>query len=199
MTQAERDRWDQRYAEGDYEPRAHPTPFLEDWLDRIPAGQGLDLATGTGRNALRLAEAGFRVTAVDVSSVAIDRARAEAERRGLEVDWRTADLDDLDLEGGAYDLITVIRYRNPDLWPRLIPALAPNGWVLVEHHLRSSADVGGPHDPAFRLEPGELLHAFGALRIVHYSEALEPADHPQAEGRTFAIARLVACKGDPGW
>jgi tellurite methyltransferase len=197
VSQAERERWDHRYATGDYVARAEPAPFLLDWLERIPVGRALDIAAGTGRNALALAEAGFEVDAVDISAVAIDRARAEAARRGLEVTWTVADLDDDPLPGDPYDLITVVRYRNPALWARLEDALAPDGWLLVEHHLQSSrSDVVGPTDDAFRLAPGELLRAFGGLRIVYYAETVEPTDDGTA---TFVIARLVACAGDPGW
>lgn len=197
MSQQERARWDRRYATGEYVPRAHPTPFLLEWLDRIPRGRALDVATGTGRNALALAEAGFEVDAVDISSVAIDRARAEAGRRRLEVNWVVADLDTDPLPGDGYDLITVLRYRNPDLWPRLRAALAPDGWILVEHHLRTTrADASGPSDDAFRLAPGELLEAFDDLRIVHYAELEEPADDG---GAVFVLARVVACAGEPGW
>lgn len=197
MSDEERQRWDRRYAEGEYVPRTQPTPFLVDWLPRIPTGRALDIATGTGRNALQLAAAGFDVVGLDISAVAIDRARAEAERRGLDVTWVTADLDVDPLPGDDYDLITVMRYRSPPLWPRLQAALAPDGWILVEHHLQTHLeDVAGPGDDAFRLAAGELLAAFADLRIVHYSEQVEPADDREAR---FAIARLVACAGDPGW
>jgi tellurite methyltransferase len=197
VSEDERTRWDQRYATGEYVPRTAPSPFLIDWLDRIPVGRALDVATGTGRNALALAEAGFDVEAVDISAVAIDRARQKAERRGLAVRWTVADLDTDPLPGNDHDLVTVVRYRNPELWPRLAAALAPDGWLLVEHHLRTHrSDVAGPSDDAFRLEPGELLAAFGDLRVVHYAEVVEPNDDGSA---TFVLARLVACAGDPGW
>lgn len=197
MSRDERTRWDERYASGAYVPRAHPSPFLVAWLDHIPVGRALDLATGTGRNALELAEAGFEVDAVDISAVALDRARAEAGQRGLQVRWVEADLDADPLPGAGYDLITVLRYRNRRLWPRLVTALAPDGWLLVEHHLRTSLpDAAGPQDPAFRLEPGELLEACRDLRVVSYVESVEPTDDGQ--GR-FVLARLAACAGDPGW
>jgi SAM-dependent methyltransferase len=196
VSETERREWDRRYTDGEYRPRTWASPFLEEWLDRLPVGRALDLACGAGRNALRLAEAGHQVVAVDISASAIDMARTEAERKGLEVSWEVADLDDADLQSDTYDVITVIRYVNRKMWPRLIPALAPNGWLLIEHHLQTTADVDGPGSPDFRLEPQELLEAFRSLRIVHYEEVLETA---RGERGAFALARLVACKGDPGW
>lgn len=196
MSEDERERWDRRYAEGDYAPRDEPTPFVLEWLPHIPGGRALDVATGTGRNALHLAAAGFDVDAVDISAVAVDRGREQARRRGLEVNWVVTDLDHEPLPRDDYDLITVVRYRNPELWPRLQDALAPDGWILIEHHLRTPLDVGGPGDATFRLEPGELLAAFGDLRVLHYSEQVEPSDDGSER---FAIGRLAACAGDLGW
>jgi hypothetical protein len=54
-------------------------------------------------------------------------------------------------------------------------------------------EVDGPPSDRFRLRPGELLAAFRELRIVHHHEGLEAADDP---ARTFALARLVACRTD---
>lgn len=196
MSEPERMEWDRRYQTGEYRPRTLPSPFLERWLERLPTGRALDVACGTGRNALRLAEAGYRVDAVDISQAAIEKARIEGERRGIPVTWQVVDLDDARLEAAAYDVITVIRYVNRRLWSRLTEALSPNGWLLIEHHLQTTADVGGPSSPEFRLAPQELLQAFHGLRVVHYEEVLETT---QGDERGFALARLVACNGDPGW
>lgn len=197
MSEAERRDWDKRYAENGEEALLPPSPFLVAWLGRFQSGgRGLDVACGTGRNALRLAEAGYEVDAVDISEVAIARAKEEARSRGLQLTWRVADLDDLALEHEAYQLITVIRYRNRDLWPRLIDALAQDGWLLVEHHFKSDAPVVGPSWP-FRLEPQELFHAFGVLRVVHFEEVV--TDDPDRPERKVALQRIVACKGNPGF
>lgn len=195
MSDGDREKWDRRYGEGDYRPRTWASPFVEVWADRLPRGRALDLACGTGRNALFLAGIGFAVDAIDISSVAIARGRSEAERRSIDVTWINQDLDTLELASEAYEVITVIRYMNRLLWPRLSEALAANGFLLIEHHMRASADVGGPSEPDFRLEPQELLEAFGHHRVLHYEEVIE-ADR---DGGTYALQRLVACKGDPGW
>jgi SAM-dependent methyltransferase len=195
MSEADRVRWDERYATGDYLPRTEPSPFLESALRVVPPGRALVLACGTGRNALHLSEAKFDVEAIDISSVAIDQARTETARRGLRVQWRVADLDEVELDAGAYDLITLIRYFSRDAVPQILKALAPDGWLLVEQHMRTRLDVIGPGTD-FRLATGELLDAFSELRIVTYSEVLQPSDVP---GKTAALTRLLACKGDPGW
>jgi SAM-dependent methyltransferase len=196
MSEEERQRWDERYASGDYRARTAVTPLLEEWARSIDPGRALVLACGPGRNALWLAERGFDVVGVDISEVAVGRAREAAAQRGLDAEFVVADLDDFTLEARSFDLITVIRFRKPDLWPRLVDALAPGGWILAEHHMKTTAGVAGPTSPDFRLDPGELLRAFGRLRIVHYSESIEPADDGET---TYAIERAAACNGSPGW
>ena len=196
MSESERLEWNRRYTEGEYRPRDIPSSFLEEWIERLPAGRVLDVACGAGRNALLLAEEGFLVEAIDISQSAIEMARTQADHRGLEVTWQVDDLDDVQLPQARYDVITMIRYVNRRLWPRLIGALAPNGFLLIEHHLQTTADVDGPRTAEFRLAPQELLEAFRSLRILHYEEELEPAP-PDRKG--YALARMVACQGEPGW
>jgi len=199
MSEADREKWDTRYREGSYRARTHPSPFVEAWLPRLPparlGGRALDVACGTGRNALRLAEAGFRVDAMDISGAALERAARSAAQRGLDVNWIEADLDHARFERDAYDLITVVRFTDRALAPRLIEALAADGWLLYEHHLRTPRAVGGPTGERFRLPPQALLHDFGSLRVLHYDEGIDE----DPDGRTMALARLVACKGNPGF
>lgn len=201
MTADDRARWDHRYREGGYTPRDEPPPYVARWLDHVPPGRALDLATGTGRTARLLAGCGFAVTAVDVSPVAIEQARAASDP-ALDITWVAADLDELDLaavdDGGPWTLVTVVRYRDPRLWSRIVDVLAPDGWVVVEHHLRTTVDVGGPSSEEFRVAPGELLDAFGSLRVVHHEEVVERSDHP-AISQPMANARIAAVNGSPGW
>lgn len=195
MTAEEKARWDERYSTGDYQPRSEPSPIIEKAIEYIGSGGALVLACGAGRNALRLAEAGFDVTGVDISSVAIDMAQKEADRRGLVIDWRVGDVAEFDLSERHYDLITMIRYVNRSIWPDLAGALTEDGWLLMEQHLRTHRQVIGPSGD-YRLDAGELLGAFSELRIIEYSESIEHSE--RGEG-LVASARMLACKGDPGW
>ena len=83
---SKRESWNKRYGATDLVWGAEPNRFVEEALrDVEPRGRALDVACGEGRNAIWLAERGWRTTAVDFSGVAIERGRKLAARRGLEV------------------------------------------------------------------------------------------------------------------
>jgi SAM-dependent methyltransferase len=142
---------------------------------------------------LFLAQAGYDVDALDISSEGLARARADAERRGLAVRWLQADLDedlDAELPAGPYDLIVWVRYVNAALPPYLCSRLAPGGHLLCEQHLATSAHVVGPKSIAFRLQPGELRRSTAGLRVVHDYEGLVV----DPDNRTAALAQLIASR-----
>lgn len=190
MSAAERDKWDARYRDGAYEGRTHPTALLASKLPRLPRGRALDVACGAGRNALFLAENGYAVTALDISSVALERGRRATAERGLTIDWLEADLDE-DLEralpAGPFELIVWVRYIHRTLLPHLAARLAPGGALLCEQHLTTVEPVAGPSSPAYRLQPGDLRLAAAGLEIEHYFEGLTT----DPDGRAVALAQLI--------
>jgi SAM-dependent methyltransferase len=191
VSAAERDKWDGRYRDGAYGERTHPTALLAEWLPKVTRGRALDIACGAGRNALYLAALGFDVTALDISAVALERARRIAAARGLVVTWTCADLDDpAALPSGEFDLIVWVRYVHRTLMPHLLARLKPGGTLVCEQHLTTDLHVVGPSTPGFRLAPGELSRAAEGLRVVHEDEG--PVVDP--DGRTVALAQLVATR-----
>ncbi len=198
MSDADREKWQRRYAEGSYESRTHATRLLVEWLGRLPRPAGaraLDLACGAGRNALHLAAEGYRVVAMDISSIALERGAARAADLGVEVEWIEVDLDTAEIARDAYDLVVVARYVNRGLTRALVAALRDGGYLVCEQHLRTEREVGGPGSREFRMGPNELLEMFRALRVIYYREGV--IDDP--DGRTMALAQLIACRGSPGF
>ena len=136
---------------------------------------------------------GFRVSALDISAVALERGRRAAAERGLDVEWLCADLDEeieQALPAGGFDLIVWVRYVHPELMPHLIARLDDGGTLLCEQHLATTAQVAGPTSAAFRLAPGTLLETAQNLQVLHSYEG--PLVDP--DGRDVALAQLVAVK-----
>lgn len=195
MSLADLEKWDARYRAGSYAERRHPTGLLERFVGELRRGSALDVACGAGRNALFLAESGFDVDAIDISTAALERLRADAAAGGHSI----RDLE-ADLEGGLpellplrdrYDLIVMVRYVNQALFGELIGRLAEGGVLLVEQHLKTDRDVVGPRNDAFRLRPNALLDASRGLRIHFYREGIVT----DPDGRHAALAQIVASRG----
>jgi len=166
--------WNRRYAEA---PLAAPDPWLVAHagflaLARSPA---LDVACGLGQNALWLATAGFRVTGVDASPVAVHRAREWAFQRKL-----NATFEVVDLEGGAcfpsasgsWGVISVFHYLHRELFAKMEEALGPGGLLVYKPHLAHALRPprSHPRRPEFLLRPGELLSSFPSLQVLSYRE-----------------------------
>ncbi|NOZ83057.1 MAG: class I SAM-dependent methyltransferase, partial [Euryarchaeota archaeon] len=86
-----------------------------------------DVGTGTGAIALLLAEAGHRVTGVDLSRGMLAVARRKARKMGLEVSFRLADAEALPFESGCFDGV-VSRHL---LWTLPDPEKALREWSRV--------------------------------------------------------------------
>ncbi|GAB6880365.1 hypothetical protein JCM17823_26390 [Halorubrum gandharaense] len=170
--------WDDRFAEGAYPRAPDPSPLLRRYLPEIPDGRALDVAAGSGRNAVFLADAGYEVDAVDGSAEGLRITRERAAERGSADRLRTeqADLTDYEFPTARYDLITVSFYRVVDRLPDVVEALVDGGFLFVEHHLRTTDDVSGPSTDRYRYAANELLHAGLGLTVVHYDEGREAGD-----------------------
>lgn len=193
MSEADRRKWDARYARSDFRASAEASLFLRAHSSRIKPGRALELACGAGRNAIYLARQGFSVDAIDISEQGLQHARAGAERAGVQVNWICADL----LAGDAlprddYQLIVMTHFVAPSLLAKLGRYLAPGGWLLVEEHLRWPEPVAGPGGDRFRVAPGELHEAVPDLEAVEYFEGIIEG----AAGADMAVAQLLARKSE---
>lgn len=183
--------WDERFRTGEYPTEADPSPLLSAYLPHLPDGRALDVATGTGRNAVPLADAGYEVDAVDQSREGLRIARDRAASRDVadRVNLIQADLPSYAFPTERYELITVSFYRAVDQFPDLTEALVPGGYLFVEHHLRSTDPTpSGPSSDRYRFGANELLHACLSLTVLHYDETTEerPGDRQRATARILA-------------
>ena len=189
MSEEDRIKWNQRYAEDDYH-KNNPVSLLQDWLPRLAPGKALDLACGAGRNALLLASAGYAVDALDIAEQGLQQGRARAAEQGLEIHWIEQDLDQPYAFDTDYDLIVVMWYVDLKLISRLCDCLAPGGYLLCEEHLVTDQPVIGPGSNRFRVAPGALREAASGLEVLHYHESI----NTNADNAQLASVQLVARK-----
>ncbi|HKV92079.1 MAG TPA: class I SAM-dependent methyltransferase [Candidatus Angelobacter sp.] len=191
----ERAIWNQKFSEKSH-ASLEPDPFLvsayDELLSGLPAGTALDVAGGAGRHSIWLAQRGWHARLLDISDVGIGLAERNASRslgpirKEFLIHAEVADLNRMQSFGvEQYDLVLVFFYLQRELFPALISALKPGGFLLYKTYTTDQQNLSdGPHNPVFLLKPNELLHAFQSLRALHY--------HETAQNK--ATAELVAQK-----
>jgi tellurite methyltransferase len=146
-----------------------PSRWLVDHAHVLPSsGDALDVASGSGRNAIWLAARGLQTLALDRSPSSVAEIRAAASRLDLPLH---AEVVDLETEGAtfpvsAFDVVIVVHYLHRALFPALKAALRPGGILVYETFTRAQAQRGRPTNPAFLLEPGELRLLVAPFEIL---------------------------------
>lgn len=188
--------WDRVFLEEPPRFVAEPSEFLVRCTERMlaqgilrPGARVLDLGSGEGRNAVWLASRGLDVTALDASSVGLEKTRAAAAAKNVTVRTVQADLFEYDLGDGAWDLVAMI-YMNPaiTILDRVKRAVRPGGLLLIEG-FGSDHEEASP--PAWSLyKPNQLLEALHDWRILQYEDGVFPGDW--SEGRPVPVVRVLA-------
>ncbi|MEV0940527.1 methyltransferase domain-containing protein [Micromonospora wenchangensis] len=133
--------WDELYRGRERYWSGRPNPHLVDVVGALPPGTALDLGCGEGGDAVWLARQGWRVTAVDVSTAALQRSAAAVTAAGVAalVDFQRHDLART-FPAGEFDLVSAQFLQSPLEFPRAevlraaARAVAPGGRLLVVEH-----------------------------------------------------------------
>lgn len=159
----DRDDWNRRYETSELVWTAEPNQLLVAEVAGLPPGRALDLGAGEGRNAVWLAQQGWKVTAVDFSDVALAKARDLASSRGVQIDTVCQDATEFDA-AAPFDLVVVLYLQLPaerrrEAHGRAAAAVVPGGTlVVVGHDTTNLADgYGGPQDPAVLFTAGDVV------------------------------------------
>lgn len=151
--------WDQRYSASEFVYGTEPNDFLKSEYSLIPKGGNvLCLAEGEGRNAVFLAKQGYIVTAVDQSSVGLEKAEKLARENEVEISTVAADLANYDLAGKRWDgIISIFAHVPAELRKTLhlqaAKSLNKHGVFILEAYTERHIElngVGGP--PASKRE-----------------------------------------------
>ncbi|RII09181.1 Sarcosine/dimethylglycine N-methyltransferase [Streptomyces sp. YIM 130001] len=181
--------WDERYRESERVWSGEPNAVLAREAAQLTPGRALDLGCGEGGDAVWLAGRGWRVTATDVSQVALERAAEHAADAGVadRIDWRPSNLSDSFPEG-TYDLVSAQFLYSPGKLPReqvlrrAAAAVAPGGHLLIESHAGFPDWETGHGRPDIDFPTAAETLAFLRLPDTEW-EVLLCAEHERAQTR----------------
>ncbi len=184
MSADDRVRWNEKY-QLDEHAAAEPSALLIALDTFLPtSGQALDLAGGSGRNAIWLARRGLDVCLADVSDVALQRAANRAAAAGVSIATQQIDFETDPFPTGPWDLIVSVHFLLRPLFASFPGVLARGGTLVCIHPTQTNLQRHAKPPARFLLEDGELPGLVKDLQVVHYEEAW------LAEGRHEAV--LVA-------
>ncbi len=201
--------WDQRYASRDRLWSPAPNDVLVTAAAGLRPGRALDVGCGEGADALWLAERDWKVTAVDFSNVALERARAATRSRRVDVCWVRADLRSYVPRSAPFDLVTLLFIHfapeeRRELLSRTAALLAPGGTLVVAGHDRSNPpEAHGPRRPDVLFTPEEIVRELSAelpgepprLTVERVERVTRPQ---QVDGREVrAVDALVVARRPP--
>jgi 2-polyprenyl-3-methyl-5-hydroxy-6-metoxy-1,4-benzoquinol methylase len=198
-----REFWNQRFQAPEYIFGTEPNVFLAQQASRFkPGDRVLDVACGEGRNSVWLAGVGCNVMGLDVSPLALEKARRLAHGRSVTVEYVEADIRDWQWEPTRFDAVVCIfiQFAEPEQRARLFrgftTTLKPGGILVLQGYTPKQVEykTGGPPQAAHMYTMAMLREAFVGMEIAHLREHEEIlAEGSKHVGRS-ALIDLVARK-----
>jgi SAM-dependent methyltransferase len=174
-----------RSATPEFNPK--PNAFLVEMASQGRPGAALDVGMGQGRNAVWLAQRGWRVTGFDISEEGLAAARANAARAQVTIEAVLASNEEFDWGRERWDLILMcyafVPLQDAALLERIVASLKPGGRLVFEHFHPDPRRPGMPANP--------FLKAFEALHVVRFEDVLTRPDWGTGETH---VGRLAAEK-----
>lgn len=170
--------WDQRYSKRTYVYGKLPAKFLAENFDYLAnATTILDMGMGEGRNAVFLAQKGHQVTGIDISSVAIKKARQLAKENGVRINTVVGTLNKYAIAKESFDAIICFYYVDRELVDKIYSWLKPGGILIYEAHTVSEFErlVNKKETKESYLKSQELLSMFSKMKVLKYEEPLHEA------------------------
>jgi 2-polyprenyl-3-methyl-5-hydroxy-6-metoxy-1,4-benzoquinol methylase len=196
-----REFWNQRYSAPEYIFGTGPNRFLASQQHLFkPGDHVLDVACGEGRNSVWLASFGCNVLGMDVSPLALNKAKQLAADRGVTVTWQEADVRSWQWQPDAFDAVVCIfiQFAEPSqrvrLFSGLQTTLKPGGKLVLQGYTPKQVEykTGGPPQAAHMYTTAMLQDAFASLDIVHLQEHEDVLSEGTKHVGRSALIDLVA-------
>jgi SAM-dependent methyltransferase len=162
--------WDSRYSERDGARwSGRPNGRLVAEVASLTPGRALDVGCGEGADAIWLARRGWTVTAIDVSDVAVIRARQAAERAGAVVEWVCGDALQTAFPAGSFDLVSMQYPALPKAAGEvavraLLSTVRPGALLLAVYH--DLSDEHREHMKSRGIDPADYVDADDLARLL---------------------------------
>ncbi|MEU6611996.1 class I SAM-dependent methyltransferase [Streptomyces shenzhenensis] len=176
---------------------ARVNPLLAETAAPLRPGAALDLGCGAGGDALWLARRGWHVTAVDISTTAVERVREHARDLGV-ADRVVTEQHDLarSFPAGRFDLVSAHYFHTPFALPRghvlrtAARALRPGGLLLIVDH-GSTAPWSWNQDPDIHYPTPDEIAAELDLDPAHWSVLRADMPRRRATGPAGESATVI--------
>ena len=179
MASPDAGKWNAIYQSGQHDSK-QPARVLREYAHLLPdEGKALDLACGTGANALFLAEKGMQVSAWDISSEALAILENRCIQTGVHIDTQVRDVLQSPPLKNTFDVIVVSYFLDRDLMPDIMHALLPGGLLYYQTFTQTRVSDSGPKNPDYRLADNELLELCSELQLLIYHEEGCTGDNSQ--------------------
>ncbi len=193
--------WDERYSQAEYVYGKNPNDFLVNVIQQIPKGRVLCLADGEGRNGVYLAQQGCQVTAVDGSSVGLEKSRKLAVERSVEIETIVADLAEFPIQPNSWDAIVSIFCHLPPtvrahVHRQVISGLRSGGVFVLEAYTPRQLQfkTGGPPTAELTMELLTLQQELEGLEFKHAVELERDIQEGLFHQGRSAVVQVLAVK-----
>ena len=189
MSQKDKLKWDKKYQETtsllkDREPGEN----LKKIVEKTKGKKALDVASGAGRNSIYLANNGFDVEALDISSVALEVLNNKGFKN---ISCKLVDLDEYEIPKNNYDLIVMTNFLDRNLIPKLSNALKIDGVLFIETYMEDELNEKPSSNPDFLLKKDELKTFFNDnFELLVYDEFLNTEELYKMKKQFIAIRKL---------
>ncbi|MBD1860040.1 MULTISPECIES: class I SAM-dependent methyltransferase [Leptolyngbya] len=193
--------WNERYSQAEYVYGKHPNDFLVEVVQQIPKGQVLCLADGEGRNGVYLAQQGYQVTAVDASSVGLEKARKLSAERSVEIETIIADLAEFPIQPNSWNAIVSIFCHLPPIvrahvHRQVVSGLRSGGVFVLEAYTPRQLQfkTGGPPTAELTVELTVLQQELEGLEFKHAVELERDIQEGLFHQGRSSVVQVVAMK-----
>ncbi len=184
MAEVDKVRWDAKYQT--YEAPSKPISLVEKYIGLADGTKALDIACGMGRHTIFLAQNGFEVDALDISSIALQTLQNRENITPFEVDFDTHIL-----EKDTYDLVVCTYFLERKLFSQMLDCLKEGGVLLMETFVYDALNENAPLNTNFLLQPSELKEVFSkSCEVLFYEEKFST----NPKGEKVKIGSLAASK-----